>query len=115
MASRFDNKLKPVKSAVRNGVQGRIVSVVCAQAASVTGSSSPLGATIVPDGVNFSVFSHGATAVDLLLFDREDDPRPARVIPLDSLANRTYHYWHTFVPGLQPEQLYGYRVHGPFD
>src|SRR4029077_18919236 len=53
---------------------------------------------------NFSVFSRGATAVDLLLFDREDDPRPVRVIPLDPLANRTYHYWHTFVPGLRPGQ-----------
>jgi|HubBroStandDraft_6_1064221.scaffolds.fasta_scaffold01670_6 isoamylase len=88
---------------------------VAAQAASVTSNSSPLGATIFHGGANFSVFSRGATAVDLLLFDREDDPRPARVIPFDPLANRAYHYWHTFVPGLRPGQLYGYRVHGPFD
>ena len=40
-----------------------------------------------------------ATGVELLLFDREDDSRPARVIPLDPAANRTYHYWHVFVPG----------------
>jgi isoamylase len=33
--------------------------------------SYPLGATIFSDGVNFSVFSHGASAVELLLFDRE--------------------------------------------
>src|SRR5215468_4875624 len=91
------------------------MSVVSIQAAiTTTGNSSPLGATIVPGGVNFSVFSRGATAVDLLLFDREDDPRP-RVIPIDPLANRTYHYWHLFVPGLRPGQLYGYRVHGAFD
>src|SRR5580704_6192199 len=88
---------------------------VAAQAASVTSNSSPLGATIFHGGANFSVFSRGATAVDLLLFDREDDPRPARVIPFDPLANRAYHYWHTFVPGLRPGQLYGYRVHGPYD
>src|SRR5580704_6495821 len=88
---------------------------VAAQAASVTSNSSPLRATIFHGGANFSVFSRGATAVDLLLFDREDDPRPARVIPFDPLANRAYHYWHTFVPGLRPGQLYGYRVHGPFD
>jgi len=50
-----------------------------------------------------------------LLFDREDDSRPARVIPIDPSANRTYHYWHVQVPGLQPGQLYGYRVHGLFD
>jgi len=80
-----------------------------------TGKSSPLGATILPGGVNFSVFSRGARGVDLLLFDREDDPRPARVIPIDPLTNRAYHYWNVFVPGLQAGQLYGYRVHGPFD
>jgi glycogen operon protein len=53
--------------------------------------------------------------VELLLFDREDDARPARVITLDPAINRTYHYWHTFVPGLEAGQLYGYRVHGALD
>lgn len=91
------------------------MSVVSAPAVSVTSHSSPLGATILPGGVNFSVFSRGATAVDLLLFDQEDDPRPARIIAIDPTTNRTYHYWHVFVPGLRPGQLYGYRVHGPFD
>ena len=38
-----------------------------------------------------------------------------RVIRFDAVANLTYHYWHVFVPGLQPGQLYGYRVRGPFD
>src|SRR5215472_4215321 len=80
-----------------------------------TGQSSPLGATIVPGGVNFSLFSRSASDVELLLFDREDDAEPARVIHFDPAANLTYHYWHAFVPGLQPGQLYGYRVRGPFD
>jgi isoamylase len=80
-----------------------------------TGQTYPLGATVLPGGVNFSVFSRGASAVELLLFDREDDPQRARVIPIDSAANRTYHYWHVFVPDVQPGQLYGYRVQGPFD
>ncbi len=31
------------------------------------------------------------------------------------MANRTYHYWHVFVPGLRQGQLYGYRVDGPWD
>ncbi len=79
------------------------------------GRSYPLGATNLPGGVNFSVFSRNATGVELVLFDREDDPRPARVIPIDPAVNRTYHYWHVFVPGVQPGQLYGFRVHGPFD
>src|SRR6266436_3311717 len=80
-----------------------------------TGRSSPLGATVLPGGVNFSVYSRNASGVELLLFDREDDALPARVITIDSATNRTYHYWHVFVPDLQPGQLYGYRVHGPFD
>ena len=80
-----------------------------------TGHSSPLGATVVAGGVNFSLFSRTATGVELLFFDEEDDARPARVIRFDPAANRTYHYWHAYVPGVQPGQLYGYRVTGPSD
>src|SRR2546421_1368981 len=77
--------------------------------------SSPLGATVREGGVNFSLFSRSATGVELLLFDREDDARPSRVIQVDPAANRTYHYWHVFVPGVRPGQMYGYRVHGGWD
>ncbi|HTA43717.1 MAG TPA: glycogen debranching protein GlgX [Bryobacteraceae bacterium] len=79
------------------------------------GRSSPLGASVVAGGVNFSVYSRSASAVDLLLFDRDGDSRPSRVIPIDPVENRTYHYWHVFVPGLRQGQLYGYRAHGPWD
>jgi glycogen operon protein len=79
------------------------------------GSSSPLGATLSPNGVNFSVFSRHATGIQLLLFDRVEDAQAARVIRLDPSANRTYHYWHVFVPNVPPGQLYGYRVEGPFE
>jgi glycogen operon protein len=78
------------------------------------GRSSPLGATPVEGGINFSIFSRNCSAVELLLFDREDDPHPARVVPLDPETNRTYHYWHAFLPGVGSEQIYGYRVYGPF-
>jgi isoamylase len=84
------------------------------QTLSTTGRSAPLGATVEPVGVNFSVYSRDATGVDLLLFDSEDVP-PSRIIHLHPSDNRTYHYWHVFVPGLQPGQLYGYRAHGLFD
>ena len=70
---------------------------------------------MLPGGVNFSVFSRGASGVELLLFDREDDARPTRVIPIDPAANRTYHYWHVFVSGVRPGQTYGYRVYGGWD
>ena len=79
------------------------------------GRSYPLGATIQPDGVNFSVFSRDASAVELLLFDRDDDARPSRVIPIEPARNRTYHYWHVFVPAIGAGQIYGYRMRGPFD
>jgi len=81
----------------------------------VAGHAAPLGATVLPGGVNFSVFSRYATGLDLLLFDRADDRKPARVMPIDPAANRLYHYWHLFVPGLGPGQIYGFRASGPFD
>jgi isoamylase len=86
-----------------------------ARISTVTGESSPLGATPCQGGVNFSIFSRHAFYVDLLLFDREDDAREARLVRLDPRANRTYYYWHVFVPDLQPGQIYAYRVAGPVD
>ena len=79
------------------------------------GRSYPLGAILVPGGVNFSVYSRGASEIELLFFDREDDGRAARVVRMDPAANRTYHYWHVFVPAIQAGQIYGFRVHGPSD
>jgi glycogen operon protein len=78
------------------------------------GRSAPLGATVCGGGVNFSVFAKSAELIELLLFDQADAETPARVIPLDASRHRTYHYWHAFVPGLRPGQLYGFRARGPF-
>ncbi len=75
----------------------------------------PLGATITPEGTNFSVFSANATGMEIVLFDHADDPHPDRVIPFDPTLQHTSHYWHIFVPGLKPGQLYGYRADGPDD
>jgi len=82
---------------------------------SYIGASDPLGATPSAQGVNFSVFSRHASQVELLLFDREDDAHPSQVIRFDPFTNRTYFYWHIFVPGLKPGQIYAYRTGGPFD
>src|SRR5436190_13415637 len=79
------------------------------------GMSAPLGATVCDDGVNFSVFSKNATSIDLLLFDDPNAPKPSMVLLLDGTRHRTYHYWHAFVSGLEPGQVYAYRAHGPFD
>ena len=82
--------------------------------APTTGGAFPIGATLVPGGANFCVFSRSAASIELLLFDEVDDARPSRVIPIDPLANRTYHYWHVFVPGVEAGQIYGFRAFGPF-
>ncbi len=74
-----------------------------------------MGVTLSPGGANFSVYSKHATGIELLLFDCVDDAQPARVIRINPSTNRTYHYWHVFVPGVTAGQIYGYRVEGPFD
>jgi len=91
------------------------VALCVATAASDEGRSFPLGATALGDGVNFSVFSREASRMDLLLFDDPAATHPARAIELDPRAHRTYHYWHVFVPGIGPGQVYAYRAAGPFD
>ena len=88
---------------------------VRARAAIAPGASAPLGATVYPDGVNFSVFSKHATLIELLLFADGEATEPSRVITLDAATHRSYHYWHGFVPGIGAGQVYGYRAHGPND
>jgi glycogen operon protein len=79
------------------------------------GRSFPLGATLVEGGVNFCVFSREARTVELLLFDDAGEAAPADVVRLQAPAHRTYHYWHVFVAGLRPGQVYAYRAIGPFE
>jgi isoamylase len=78
------------------------------------GRSFPIGATLEPGGINFCVYSKTSTRLELLLFDSIDSEVPSEVIDLDPKRNRTFHYWHTFVFGLQSGQVYAYRAHGPF-
>ena len=78
------------------------------------GSCAPLGASVHPDGVNFSVFSNRATLIELLLFDDVSGSQPSQIVPLSADDHRTHQYWHAFVPGLRPGQIYGYRARGPF-
>lgn len=78
------------------------------------GQSFPLGATVDPDGVNFCIYSKNATSIELLLFDSPNAEMPAFVIPLHPKKNKTHFYWHIFVPGLKPGQIYAYRARGSF-
>ena len=77
------------------------------------GVSYPVGATAGADGVNFSIYSRGATSITLALFGDAGDAQPTHLVRLDPETNRTYHYWHVFVPGLRAGQLYGYYADGP--
>lgn len=77
------------------------------------GQSYPLGATVYPDGVNFSIFSRHAEKIELLLFDGLNDPQPTQIVFIDPESNRTYNCWHVFVQGLKAGQIYAYRAYGP--
>ncbi len=79
------------------------------------GRSYPPGATVVPGGVNFCVFSKNCSFLELLFFDDVDASEPSRVIRLDRSENRTFYYWHIFVPDIRPGTLYAYRATGPFE
>ena len=75
------------------------------------GKSFPIGATTYDHGVNFCVFSRNAEYIELLLFDHVDHSNPARIIRLDPNVHRTFYYWHVFIEGLKPGQVYAYRVY----
>jgi glycogen operon protein len=79
------------------------------------GRFHPLGAIPDDGGVNFAVFCRNATAVQLLLFERDDSVQPMQIIDLDPDINKTYVVWHVYVQGLRPGTHYAYRVDGPQD
>ena len=71
----------------------------------------PLGATWDGEGVNFALFSEHAEKVELCLFDGDGRREVQRV----TLPEQTDQVWHGYLPEVRPGQLYGYRVHGPYD
>jgi len=75
------------------------------------GLSHPLGATWDGGGVNFALFSANATKVEICFFD----PKGRRETDRIELPEYTHEVWHGYLPEIRPGQLYGYRVHGPYD
>jgi len=71
-----------------------------------------LGATCDGMGTNFALFSENAEKVELCLFDSPAAPTESERIPL---PEQTDMVWHAYLPGVWPGQLYGFRVHGPYD
>ena len=74
------------------------------------GSPFPRGATFDGRGVNFSLFSESSESVELCLFDASGKNETRMRI-----RERTNGAWHLYLPDIKPGQLYGYRVHGPYD
>lgn len=70
-----------------------------------------LGACFDGEGTNFALFSAHAERVELCLFDDSGSVEIARL----ELPEYTNEVWHGYVPGVRPGQLYGYRVHGPYE
>ena len=75
------------------------------------GKPFPLGATWDGTGVNFALYSENATKVEVCFYDSRGRRETGRV----RLREQTAFVWHAYIPGLQPGQLYGYRVHGPWE
>src|SRR5262245_8469606 len=75
------------------------------------GKPYPLGATWDGAGVNFALFAEHASKVELCLFDSAEAKAQSQAV---EMPERTDQVWHVSLPDVQPEQLYGYRVHGPY-
>jgi glycogen operon protein len=63
-------------------------------------------------GVNFAIFAEHASKVELCLFDGPDaKTESTRIV----MPEQTDLVWHAHLPDVEPGQLYGYRVHGPYE
>ena len=75
------------------------------------GAPYPLGATWDGRGTNFALFSANAEKVELCLFDSQGRRELERI----ALPERTDDVWHGYMTDVVPGQIYGYRVHGPYE
>jgi len=73
------------------------------------GARYPFGATYDGTGTNFALASQAAEGVELCLFDSDGTERRVELYEVDAFV------WHGYLPGIEPGQRYGYRVHGPYE
>ena len=73
------------------------------------GKPYPLGATYDGTGVNFAIFTEVAERIELCLIGERGKETRVTLPEVDGFV------WHGFLPGVQPGQRYGYRVHGPYE
>jgi isoamylase len=74
------------------------------------GRPYPLGAKASSKGTNFALYSEAATAVFVCMFDES-----GKQTDCIALRERTAFVWHGLLLGIQPGQMYGYRVEGPWE
>jgi isoamylase len=72
------------------------------------GRPYPLGATYDGAGANFALFSEVADKVELCLIADDGTETRVELVETDAFVH------HAYIPGIQPGQRYGYRVHGPY-
>ncbi len=75
------------------------------------GRPDTIGAVSDKEGTNFALFSENATRVELCLYDDEGKVETARL----DLPEMQGGIWFGYLPGVGPGQVYGYRVHGPWE
>ncbi len=76
------------------------------------GNPYPLGAHWDGSGVNIAIYSANSTSVEVCFFDSSDEIKESRRV---RLPERTDFVWHGYFPDVKPGQLYGFRVHGPYE
>ncbi len=70
-----------------------------------------LGSTHLGVATIFKVLAPKAERIELCLFLQQNDPKPSQVIPLLRINGGA---WGHMIGGLEPGQLYNYRVYGEF-
>jgi glycogen operon protein len=75
------------------------------------GTSMAHGAIWDGKGTNFTLFSANATKVEICLFDSKGERELDRLV----LPEYTDQIWHGYVPDVNPSDVYGFRVHGPYE
>jgi isoamylase len=78
------------------------------------GNPLPFGASLVPGGINFSIYSYNATSCTLVLFEKgQATPMVEIPIPKEFRIGSVY---PIIVLGLDPEKIeYGFRMDGPHE
>jgi len=76
------------------------------------GRPYPLGATWDGAGVNFAIFSENGTKAELCLFDSKSAKQESHRLVMPEYTDFVF---HCYLPDVRPGQLYGYRIHGPWE